>query len=258
MRIVGQPVLLVARVDALRAVAGEEVAVELQSRDALQDRYADLLRAARIDGGLVHHDVALLQHRAQALAGLHQRRQVRPLVVIDRRRHRDDVDAAGLQVLDIAGEGQPRRLPSAPCATSPACCRLPAASSLMRAALRSKPDGLEVLAELGRQRQAHVAQAHDTDAQVRCRLNAAGLRFIDHSPPSSHLRSPNRPAAARLGDRAQASSRVPASSSARGQDRPAAWPLGPLHRRRAGYLACHAPRAASSSASALCPPVIAR
>ena len=64
-----QAVLLVARVDALRAVAGEEVLVELQARDALEDRHADLFGAAGIDGGFVDHDVALLQHLADGLAG---------------------------------------------------------------------------------------------------------------------------------------------------------------------------------------------
>ena len=42
-----QAMLLVARVDALGAVAGEEILVELQARDALEDRHAHLFGAAR-------------------------------------------------------------------------------------------------------------------------------------------------------------------------------------------------------------------
>ncbi len=52
----GEAVLLVAGIDALGAVAGEEVLVERQARLALEDRHADLLRAARVHGRLVDHD----------------------------------------------------------------------------------------------------------------------------------------------------------------------------------------------------------
>jgi hypothetical protein len=59
---VGQPVLLVAGVDALGAVAREEIHVELEPRDTLEDRHADFLGAARVDRGLVDHHVALFEH----------------------------------------------------------------------------------------------------------------------------------------------------------------------------------------------------
>jgi hypothetical protein len=45
-----EAVLLVAGIDAFRAVAGIEVAVEPEFGDALEDRHADLLCAAGIDG----------------------------------------------------------------------------------------------------------------------------------------------------------------------------------------------------------------
>ena len=64
-----QAMFLVARIDALGAVAGEEILVELEAGDALEDRHADFLGAARIDGGFVDHDVALLQHLADGFAG---------------------------------------------------------------------------------------------------------------------------------------------------------------------------------------------
>ena len=40
-----EPVLLVARIDALRAVAGEEIDVELEPRLPLEDRDADFFGA---------------------------------------------------------------------------------------------------------------------------------------------------------------------------------------------------------------------
>ena len=55
----GQAVLLVARIDALGAVAGEEILVELQARNLLEDRDADFFGAARVDGGFVNDHVAL-------------------------------------------------------------------------------------------------------------------------------------------------------------------------------------------------------
>ena len=89
-----QAVFLVARIDALGAVAGEEILVELETGLALEDGNADLFGAARIDGGFVHHDVALLEHLADGLAGALERREVGAVVAIDRRRHRDDEYAA--------------------------------------------------------------------------------------------------------------------------------------------------------------------
>ena len=74
---------LVARVDALGAVAGVEVLVELQARHALEHRHAVFLGGARVHGRFVDHDVAALEHRANRLAGLDQRRQVRLLVLVD-------------------------------------------------------------------------------------------------------------------------------------------------------------------------------
>ena len=93
----GEAMLLVARVDPLRAVAGEEVTVELKPRHALEDRHAHLLGAARVDRRLVDHHSAAAQHLADALAGASQRREVRALVLIDRRRHGHDEDLTALQ-----------------------------------------------------------------------------------------------------------------------------------------------------------------
>ena len=134
-----QAMLLVARVDALRAVAGEEVAVELQARQRARGSARDLLGAARIDRGLEHDDVALLQHLAEQLARAHDRREVRPLVAVDRRRHGDDEDLAGRAGPSrwSCSSGASRRA-ARPARTSSVLSR-PFFSSAMRAALMSKP-----------------------------------------------------------------------------------------------------------------------
>ena len=53
----GQAVLAVTRVDPLRAVTDEEVAVEDQPGDLLEDRHALLLGCTRVDRRLVDHHV---------------------------------------------------------------------------------------------------------------------------------------------------------------------------------------------------------
>jgi len=57
----GQPVFFVAGIDALRAVADEEIPVELEFGYPLQDGDADLLRSAGVDRGLVDDNVTHLQ-----------------------------------------------------------------------------------------------------------------------------------------------------------------------------------------------------
>ncbi len=89
-------VLLVAGVDALGAVAEREVdarSCRPETRSSIGD--ADLLGGAGVDGGLVDDDVALLQGAADGLGGLHERRQVGLVGVVDRRRHGDDVEVGG-------------------------------------------------------------------------------------------------------------------------------------------------------------------
>ena len=66
----GEPVFLVAWIDALRTVADEEVLIELESGLAFQDRHTDFFRAAGIDRGLVDHHIALL-HRPAGLRQMH-------------------------------------------------------------------------------------------------------------------------------------------------------------------------------------------
>ena len=90
--------LLVARIDALGAVACEEVAVELQPRLAFKNRYAHLFGAAGIDRRFVHHHRAFAQRLADAFARTDERCQIRALVLIDRRGNRDYEYAAAFKL----------------------------------------------------------------------------------------------------------------------------------------------------------------
>ncbi len=160
-----EAMLLVARVDALRAVARVEILVELEAGLALEDRHADLFGAARVHRGLVHHDVALLQHLADALARLDERGEVGTLVFVDGGRDRHDVHAALLQVRKICGEGQPVRRPKLGAGrfASAVAAGLELGDALR---LHIEADGVEMLAELDRQRQPDISQAYDAQAAL--------------------------------------------------------------------------------------------
>jgi hypothetical protein len=156
---------LVARVDALRAVAGEEIPVEPQPRDSLEDGHADLLGAAGVDSRFVDDDVALFQHLADRFARPDERRQVGPLVIVDRRRHGDDEDAASPQVFQARREVQllrgrqfrrvhfQRAVDAAP-------------QLVDTVRLDVEADGPEPFAELDRERQTDVAEPDDADPEV--------------------------------------------------------------------------------------------
>src|SRR6185295_17834123 len=201
-----QAVRLVARVDALRTVAAEEIAIELQAREALQDRHRNLLGAARIHGRLEHDDVVLLQHLAEQLARALDRLQVGTLVAVDRRRHRHDVDLAGAQileagrVLEVLGGAQLGRL-----AFKRAVATLLELGDAR--GLDVETDRAEFLAELDGERQPDVAKTNDADlasAQTEFRHGRTGwpltiscwrgrmpqntARNSDISPISSELR----------------------------------------------------------------------
>ena len=102
-----QAMFLVTGVDALRAVADEEVLVQSQSRTLLQERHAEFFGGAGVYRRLVDDDVTLFQHAAQCLAGKAQRHQVRPLAAADRRRHSDDIEVAVGQRRHVARVAQP-------------------------------------------------------------------------------------------------------------------------------------------------------
>jgi hypothetical protein len=91
----GERVLLVARVDALGAVADEEVLLPLHARFALQHRDADLFGGAGVDGGLIDHRGALLHVAADAGGRADQRAEVGDVRFVHRRGHGHD-DHVGL------------------------------------------------------------------------------------------------------------------------------------------------------------------
>ncbi|EJW97177.1 hypothetical protein EVA_14717 [gut metagenome] len=74
---------LVARVDALRRVTYLEIHPCPEPGDTLKQWQAILLSAAWVYGGLIHHIVARLQHRAHGACGAKERREVWLIMVVD-------------------------------------------------------------------------------------------------------------------------------------------------------------------------------
>ena len=99
----GQAVLFVAGVDALWAVAGKEVAVELEAGVLFEDGDADFFGGAGIDGGFVDDDGALAHDLADGFGGLDQRGEVRAIGLIDGGGDGDDEDVAGFEVIRLGG-----------------------------------------------------------------------------------------------------------------------------------------------------------
>ena len=161
----GDPVQLVARVDALGAVAAVKVAVVHQAGCLLQQWHADFLGAAGIDGGFVHHHVALFQHAADGFAGLDQWRQVRALGGINRRGHGDDVHVAGgdvgqrVGVAQFGGAGQFFGAAFAGAVVAPTQFVDPGAADVVTGRV-------VLLAKLHGQRQSDIAQSDDRDVSV--------------------------------------------------------------------------------------------
>src|SRR3546814_8112394 len=71
----GNTMRLVARVNALGAVAREEILVKAQSRNAFQHRYALFFGRAGIHRGFVNYDIATLEYLAYGFTGTYQGRQ---------------------------------------------------------------------------------------------------------------------------------------------------------------------------------------
>src|SRR3569623_1828296 len=164
-------VLLIARVDALGAVADEEGLIEFEARLALDDGHAVFLGAARVHGGFIHHHVVLLEGLDDRVARADERVQVRTAVAVARRRHGDDVEVAVFQGRHIGGHGEAGR--------GLQLVRL----DLERAVAARVEFGdarlvdveahhRQLLAELHRERQPHVTQADHANL---------GLADIEHS-----------------------------------------------------------------------------
>ena len=102
----GQAVLLVARIDSLRAVAAEEVDVKFFAAEFFEYRYAHFLGSAGIYRGLEYDDRAVAQYLADRFAGLDERGQVGPVGAVHGCRHGHDKYRAVRQVLGRCGKGQ--------------------------------------------------------------------------------------------------------------------------------------------------------
>ncbi len=100
--------LAVAGVDPLRRVADEEVLLPLHPRLALENRNAHLLGRAGIDGRLVDDHRAALQITTDRDARSHERREVRVVRVVYRRRHGHHDEVCLFQGSCIGGRLQQR------------------------------------------------------------------------------------------------------------------------------------------------------
>ena len=130
-----------------------------------QNRNADLLGTSGVDRGFVNHHRPGLHRLADRFAGLDQRRQIRAIGLVDRRRHRDDENTAIRDILQAVAVGKLLR--------SNQILR----RDLQRAVLAGLQFGnarqIDVeahhrprLAEFDRQRQTNIAQADDRNFLV--------------------------------------------------------------------------------------------
>ena len=153
-------------IDALRAVAGVKIHVELQAGVGFQHRHAVFFGRAGIDRRFVNDDVALLQNLADGRRRLDQRREVGALVLVDRRRHGDDIDVAVGEIGEIGGVMQPRRLAQ----FFVADFERRVMAGFERGDARGvdvETNDLAMLAKFHGQRQADVAEADDGEFDVR-------------------------------------------------------------------------------------------
>ena len=92
-------VLAVTWVDPFGRVTEEEVLPGLEPASLLDDRSADLLGHAWVDGGFEDNDGTGLDRLSDQFRRGNQGPQIRPVVLVDRGRDRDNIEAAILQVL---------------------------------------------------------------------------------------------------------------------------------------------------------------
>ena len=84
-------VLLVAGIDALGRISDVEIRADLEARTLLEDRHAFFLDRARIDGRFVDDDVAFLERGSDRARRRNHGAEIRPICVVDRGWHGDDV-----------------------------------------------------------------------------------------------------------------------------------------------------------------------
>ena len=161
----GQTVLFVTGVDAFRAVAAEEVLVELKSAEFLQHGNAHFFRGSGVDGGFVDDDVTTLQGLSHRFAGFNQRCHVGSIGCVHGRGNCDDEHLGLSQVCRVGAVTQVTGLFKLFAA---AFQRMVLATLQLGDAclMDVEADDGAALAELHGQGQAHIAESDDGEGLV--------------------------------------------------------------------------------------------
>lgn len=103
---VAQPPLPVTRVDALGAVATEEISIEPQPGGFFEQRHADFFGGAGVHRRFVDHQIAWLECGGNQHGGTAQWFEVRLFETVDGRGHGDDEDRAARKFCSVGGVAQ--------------------------------------------------------------------------------------------------------------------------------------------------------
>lgn len=152
-------------IDALRAVARDKVAVELQTRHPFQDRNAIFLGRAGIDHRFVCNDIPYLEYMAYRMGRLDQRRQIRSPMCVNRRRNGHDEQVARCEIGHFGREAQPFGSPDF-FAGDLERRVMPCPERLDAGAIDVKADDIAFAGGLDSERQADVTEADDRDSGV--------------------------------------------------------------------------------------------
>ncbi len=153
---IAQTPLAITGIDALGAIAAEEIVVEAQPGGCFEQGYADFFGGSRVDRGFVDHQIAGLECSCDQGSGAAQRLQIRLLEAVDRRRHSHDENAARGQIGRICGVAQLR------CRSQLGIVQFQrgiVAIAQLRYTLRIdvEAQGVALLSECNRERQADIA-----------------------------------------------------------------------------------------------------
>ena len=165
-----QPVHLVARVDALGGIADEEPRGRLhvhpvatapgEPRPRLQQRHADFLGAAGVNGGFKNDHSTGLQIPGHGARGALQRTQVRAVGVVDGGGHHHDNDGCLCKLRRVTGVLQPRGRRQRLAAHFPA--GVAAGAILFQLAfIEVEANGAPLATKGDRQRQPDITQTHN-------------------------------------------------------------------------------------------------
>ena len=150
--------LLVSRIDPLRAVSAEEIAIECQSAEFFQHRDTLLLGAAGKNRAFINHHRTGAHYFSDGFACAVEREQIRLLVFVHRSRHRNDEDVAVPEVVRIRSIFQAmRRCKVFSCGFQSGVH--PAPEHIEALLFDIESDDIELFPEFDSQRQSHVAQS---------------------------------------------------------------------------------------------------